>query len=356
MTQRKVLWRKSKKTKKQLNKKVWLVLPFFLLLNFVSVEMGFANPRKVTSAEWKTGWNHQNATTIRSSDRKTLITNLPGANSINSLTSHFRMTLGGGNNTVVTITPKQYQEWITCPTVTVNRPSTDGRCLAKHHTPNNKGLRYLTQRTKVKIEVKSPGHTARYLYWEFVPLGAPPLTGRPLPTPGRVGTQIYEVGPNQIWAFFSKAIEGGFNFILGEINRTALDNPTTYPPIANEALDPVFIRDGGGVLIKFGNIYPAPAPPTLLAGRRMQVRMFDGKQTLSPGWTFESARYRGQRGENCRKRNFTQFRGTDKVFHEFEVVVNLVSFPPVQSCSKLWLQSIRLKGPAGRRPEEALSQ
>jgi hypothetical protein len=327
-----------------------------IISNFIDVEVSSANPRKVGSAEWNLGWNHQSATTTRSSDRKTLLTNLPDANNINgSLSAQFRLYMGGGSNTVVTIRPLQYQEWVSCAAVTVNSPFIDSFCEVKHHTPGNNGLRYLNQRTKVKLEIKSPGHTARYLYWEFVPLAAPPIIGTPLPSPGQQ-LQTYEIGPANIGAFFNTAKERGYLFLASEINPGISDTPVTNPPIGNIHITPSFILHSGGVLIKFGNIYPAPAPWSILAGKRVLVRMFDGKQTLSPGWTFESLNYRGQPGEVCRRMNFKKDEGTDKIFHEFEVHVQLVSFPPVRSCSKMWLQSIRLKGPAGRRPAEALRQ
>lgn len=353
MLLQKTLYQSRINTRAIQKKKIWLAV-LFIISNFVAVEALLANPRKVSSAEWNLGFNHQPATTTRSSDRKTLFTNLPAVNNINSsLTSLFRLYMGGGSNTVVTIRPLQYQEWIQCPTVTVNGPFIDSFCEVKHHTPNDTGLRHLTQRTKVKFEIKSPGHTARYIYWEFVPLAAPPVTGTPLPIPGQQ-SQRYEIGPAGIGTFFRTAHERGYLFLIAEINPLASDYPITNPPVGNVHIQPQFILDSGGVLIKFGNIYPAPAPPSILAGKRVLIRMFDGKQTLNPGWTFESLKYRNQPGENCRRMNFKKDEGTDKIFHEFEVNVNLVAFPPVKSCSKMWLQSIRLKGPAGRRPEEAL--
>ena len=311
------------------------------------VDAVLAKSRKVSSVEWQTNWIHPGATTTRSTDRKALTTKLPEADAIqDDYLSSFRIILGGGQNTVVTVTPMSYQNSISCPSLTANKGMIKGSCRAKRD-----GLKKFPKNTRVTLKVKTPGNPAHYLYWTLQPRRSTVIPKRP------PATQIYEIGPAQIPYFIMEAKWRHYKFrIIPQGNY--VNPPGNYYGVPYEQIGEESFEKGQ--LIKFGDLIPNPAPhiQSLQPGNGMLVSMFErtvGEGAfLKEGWTFLSAHYVGQPGENCQREILYEFPGTNRIWHQFSVNVNIFLHPGSKTCSKLWLKSIKLKGPKGKKPLDAL--
>ena len=329
-----------------------IVLSILTILGLLAIDVVLAKPRKVrkiSSVEWQTNWIHPGATTTRSSNRSTLTTKLPVKDAIqDDYLSTFRIILGGGRNTVVTITPMSYQNVISCPTLIGNRGMLTGSCRAK-----SDGLKEFPRNTKVTLKVKTPGNPARYLHWTIKPRRSRGIPKRP-PT-----TQIYEIGPTQIPDFIREARWRHYKF------RIRVEKNYLGPSGGHSGVLWQPIGFGGenfekGQIIKFGDlvVHPGPIIESVMPDNGMVVSMFErtvGEGAfLREGWTFLSAHYVGEPGENCRREILYEFPGTNRIWHQFSVNVNLYSLRGKKTCSKLWLQNIKLKGPKGKNPFEAL--
>ena len=331
---------------------------FFILMivSLLSVDSVLAKPRKVSSVEWQTNWIHPGAITIRSSDRKALTTKLPNKNAIqDDYLSSFRIILGGGQNTVVTISPMSYQNTISCPSLTANKGMIKGSCRAKRD-----GLKNFPRNTKVTLKVKTPGNAARYLYWNIKPRRSTVIPKRP------PATQFYEIGLHQISEFVKVAKSRNYQF------RVIPQKHYRHPPFDNALTEtkPLLTSSSKGYLIQFGPLFPiAPGGPnieSLNPNDGMVVSMFHRSErgdnnvatgSLNKDWTFVSAKYVGESGENCQRQIQYEHPGTNRIFHQFSVNVDLFKHPFKKTCSKLWLHSIKLKGPKGKDPlEDALRE
>ena len=192
---------------------LWLVCLAFILSSAWSIS-AIAKPRKVNSVEWKTNWIHPGGTTVRSKDLKHLITQLPNANAIrDDYLSYFRVNLGHGQSTVVTITPLNYQNTISCPSLSTNKGKIEGSCRAKH-----KNLKKFPKNTKITLKVKTPGNPPRYIYWTIKP-----RRSALRPNARSRATQIYEIGPSHMTAFIQNARIKGYTFHV--IPQDHFDNP-----------------------------------------------------------------------------------------------------------------------------------
>ena len=316
----------------------WIVLP---------VNSAMAKPRKLSNVEWQTDWIHPGSSTARSQDRRGLTTQLPRKTRIkDDYHSPFKVQLSGGKNTVVTITPMSHQQAIVCPSLTVSTHVVTGYCRAKRN-----GLKNIRKKTKITVKVKTPGSPARYLSWTLKPWG--PTN----PPPSSRATQIYVIGPAQMPAFIREARERHYRFRV--IPQRNFSNPpgnhygVLYQQIGGESFEK-------GQIIKFGDLIPQPLPQIKRTRPNdgMLVSMFErtvGEGAfLKEGWTFLSAHYVGHPGETCQREIRYEYPGTNRIWHQFSVRPFLHLQPGHATCSKLWLQSIKLKGPKGKKPTDAL--
>lgn len=171
----------------------WIVFSLVALSSLTCINSSIAKPRKVSSVEWQTNWIHPGATTTRSQDRNSLTTKLPNKNVIqDDDLSPFRIILGGGQNTVITVMPMSYQNTFSCPSLNANKGVVEGSCRAKKN-----GLKKNSKNTQVTIKIKTPGNPARYLRWNIKPRRLSVIPQRP------PATQIYVIGPTQMPAFYS---------------------------------------------------------------------------------------------------------------------------------------------------------
>ena len=334
--------------KKSINKTVFLF--FVVLLNsLVFMQSATAKPLKINDARWKGNYTHPNyGKTTLSSSGKTLTTTLPKSDDINSdYTVHYRLFTNLGDPLPVTVRPVSHTQMITCNNSTPqsNQPIVQNSCTAKRYTPND-GMKRLNQPTTIKIEVRTPSGSKKLLFWKFIPHG----TTTPGDNTAANQTQIYDIGPGKISQFFQIAKDRDYKFSASIIQAPG-DEILNFKP--------KFLPRSSGIEINFGAKVPGSPAISIhqsISGGTVRVYMFDGMKTLKPGWTFEHASYRNPSGEVCRRKNISESKRSNTIFHRFDLYVLLLFVPPAKTCSKLYLQRIRLKGPKGMKPEDALKE
>ncbi|GJL54164.1 MAG: hypothetical protein NPIRA02_12960 [Nitrospirales bacterium] len=323
----------------------WITYSFVMIVSLLCIDPVLAKPRNVSSVEWQTDWIHPGATTTRSRDRQSLTTTLPNKNSIqDDYLSTFRIILGGGQNTVATITPMSYQNVISCPSLNANKGVVQGSCRAKKD-----GLKTFPKNTQVTLKITTPGNPARYLRWNIRPQRSSVIPRRP------PASQIYVIGPAQMPHFIQEARWRDYKFRVtpqsNYVNPPGNQYGVQYKQIGGESFEK-------GQLIKFGDLIPYPAPhiQPMKPDTGLEISMFerDGSTLLKEGWTFLSVHYAGEPGENCQREILHEFPGTRRIWHKFSVRPFLLLTPGHTTCSKLWLQSIKLQGPKGKKPIDAL--
>lgn len=299
-----------------------LVLLTLLIVNVLFFQPTFAANLKVTGAQWKNNWNHPGANTSRSGS--TLMTQYPTTGSIPSLyRAYFRVTTNAANTLLpIYISPLTQKSIISCKNITPTKvkPIYESYC----QVDGNKALQ-LTAQTKIRLKIHSPGGGTKYLYWTLVP----PYVNA---TPTAPAKTNYHLAGTKLYNFYYSSRLHGYTFKIRDFYSK--EDLTKYF---------WFQKVNSGVLINLGNSKKQES---------LEVEMFGGKRTLKPGWTFESFSYKPFSG--CTPKIVNQSRGTSTIYHRFTLFINNDSNNNLAKCWRAILTQIRLKGPSGKNPEDAL--